>query len=376
MPDTIQRPSICLCMIVKDEVGVIARCLDSVRDLIDCWVICDTGSTDGTQALVQELLREVPGELYQRPWVDFSHNRSELLGFARARADYLLLLDADMTVSWDPAQLQDLAADSYMLRHLEDPEYWIKRLVRGDRNWRYVGAAHEYITTDLPELAENLSAIVVHHHPNGEITSGSKRDLRLLLDELAREPDNPRTVFYLAQTLRDLGRLDEAMGLYRRRSTMSDSPEEVFYALYQVGVLANRVGRRDEAVAALFDAWNTRPQRAEPLYELTRIFREGEEHHAAHLVSERGIRIRIPADALFVHRWMYEWGLLFEYSIAAYWAGQQQAALQACDRLLQMPYLPARYRKQTEVNRTYCLTAVRGSSAGAPHVSSTGSVAR
>ena len=360
-------------MIVRDEAGAIERLLDSVRELIDYWVICDTGSIDGTQALVQATLEGLPGELHEREWVNFGHNRSELLELARAKADYLLLLDADMTVTCDRQGLRGLSADSYMLRHAADPEYWIKRLVRGDRHWWYVGATHEYITTDEPDVTENLDAIVIHHHPDrGTRAEKFKRDLRLLVSELGRDPDNPRTVFYLAQTLRDSGRLDEAIRLYRRRSTMGGWPEEVFYALYQVGVLAARAGRRDEALAALFNAWSGRPERAEPLYELARLFRESADHHAAHLVSERGIRIRIPGDTLFVHRWIYEWGLLFEYSIAAYWVGQPSAALQACDRLLQMPHLPEHFRKQTEINRSYCLDVVRGTA----HVSSTGSMSR
>jgi tetratricopeptide (TPR) repeat protein len=385
---TPRKPSICLCMIVKDEAGVIGRCLRSVRGLIDCWAICDTGSSDGTQELVCGFLEGIPGGLHQRPWVDFGHNRSELMELARGKADYLLLLDADMTVSYDPTRLHRLSADSYMLRHAENPEYWIKRLVRGDRRWWYVGATHEYIATDGPDRAENLGAIVIHHHGDGGTrVEKFERDLRLLSAELRREPGNARRVFYLAQTLRDLGRLEESIDLYRRRATMGGWPEEVFYALYQVGVLTDRLGRRDEAVVALFDAWDNRPQRAEPLYELAWMFREPRQYHAAHLVSERGIRIPVPRDTLFVHRWVYEWGLLFEYSIAAYWVGQPSAALAACDRLLGMSQLPAVYRKQTEVNRTHCMhavdskpnkgntTATRGQSVG-PHRSSRSSAVR
>jgi glycosyltransferase involved in cell wall biosynthesis len=108
-----RKPSICLCMIVKDEAGVIERCLRSVLGLIDRWVICDTGSTDGTQELVRSSLEEIDGDLHQRPWVDFGHNRTEVMELARGTADYLLLLDADMTVTYDEAGLHDLAADSY-----------------------------------------------------------------------------------------------------------------------------------------------------------------------------------------------------------------------------------------------------------------------
>ena len=361
MTSIVQKPSICLCMIVKDEAGVIERCLESVRGVIDYWVICDTGSTDGTQDLVRRALDGIPGELHQQPWVDFGHNRSELMALARSKADYLLLLDADMTVSYDRTRLHSLNADSYMLRHDEDPEYWIKRLVRGDRRWWYVGATHEYIATDGTDRVRSLRAIVVHHHADGGTRAEKlERDLRLLSEELAREPDNARTVFYLAQTMSGLGRLEEAIELYRRRAGMGAWPEEVFYSFYQVGLLTDRLGQRDQAIVALFEAWNSRPQRAEPLYVLSSMFRDRRQYHTAHLLGERGIRTPIPADALFLHRWMYEWGLLFEYSIAAYWVGQPDAALRACDRLLAMPQLPDTYREQTEANRTYCVRAVRG----------------
>jgi hypothetical protein len=65
-----------------------------------------------------------------------------------------------------------------------------------------------------------------------------------------------------------------------------------------------------------------------------------------------------------VHLWVYEWGLLFEYSIAAYWTGRHRAALGACDRLLAMSSLPAPYREQTKANRAYCVSALGGEPAG------------
>ena len=41
--------TLCLCMIVKNEAKIITKCLDSISNYIDYWVISDTGSTDGTQ---------------------------------------------------------------------------------------------------------------------------------------------------------------------------------------------------------------------------------------------------------------------------------------------------------------------------------------
>ena len=351
--------AICLCMIVRDEAEVIERCLASVRGLIDRWVICDTGSGDDTRTLIEAALHDVPGELHERTWVDFGHNRTELMTLAQGKADYLLLIDADMTVSFDRARLAGLTADSYSLRHAEDPEYWIKRLVRGDRSWRYVGATHEYITTDSVDRTERLDAIVIHHHQDGGTRAEKfERDLRLLSREHERNPGDPRTVFYLAQTLRDLGRLDEAIHHYERRAGLEGWEEEAFYSLYQVGALNARLARHPQAVEALLRAWNRAPRRAESLVLLAGLFRERGEYHLAHLVAKRGLRIRMPVEGLFVERWVYEWGLLFEYSIAAYWVGQPREALETCDRLLALPQLPEAHRRQTIENRRYCMRAM------------------
>src|SRR5262245_40841050 len=93
------RPTVCLSMIVKDEAHVIRRCLDSVRPLIDSWVIVDTGSTDGTQDIIRTHFADLPGELFERPWKDFAHNRTEALELARGRAGYVLVMDADDRVT-------------------------------------------------------------------------------------------------------------------------------------------------------------------------------------------------------------------------------------------------------------------------------------
>lgn len=94
---------ISLVMIVKNESHVIERCLASVLPVIDTWVIVDTGSTDGTQQKIKDFFDRVgiPGKLYERPWVDFGHNRSELLELARPEADYSLMIDADEILEFE-----------------------------------------------------------------------------------------------------------------------------------------------------------------------------------------------------------------------------------------------------------------------------------
>jgi glycosyltransferase involved in cell wall biosynthesis len=43
-----------LCMIVKNESKIIEKCLNSIVDYLDYWVICETGSMDGAQSVIKK----------------------------------------------------------------------------------------------------------------------------------------------------------------------------------------------------------------------------------------------------------------------------------------------------------------------------------
>jgi tetratricopeptide (TPR) repeat protein len=339
-------------MIVRDEAAVIERCLASCRDLIDRWVICDTGSVDDTPARIERALAGVPGELHHHEWVDFGHNRTEVLRLARGRADHLLLLDADWTVEVAPGALEDLTADSYMVRHAGAVEFHNKRIVAGRLDWRYVGATHEYITCPDERTCERLDAVTIHVHAVGGSQGRWERDLELL----ARQPDDPRSAFYYAQTLRDLGRTEEARAAYERRATMGGWEEEVYCALHEAGTLAGW----PDAVDLLTAAWERRPQRLEAVYDLSVALRLHDRHHAAHRFTSLAAglaELPVPADDLHVAPWVYRWGLLFEYAITAYWIGDHVASIAACDALLARDDLPPEYRAQTARNRRYAIEA-------------------
>ncbi len=322
-----RTPDIALCMIVRDEAAIIERCLASVRGLVDTWVICDTGSTDATPQIIERVLAGLPGHLHRRRWVDFGHNRSELMNLAQGAARYLLLVDADMTIK-QRSPLPDLVADAYVLRENGALDFGVLRLVRGDRHWWYEGSTHEFLCTDGRFTQDELGALTVNHHGDGSARAGKLlRDLGLLKREIAAGTASPRTSFYLAQTYRDLDRREAAIRWYRKRVELGGWEEEVFYANLQEGILRLEDGI-GAASSVLLEAWQRRPSRAEPLYHLARAYRERGDTALAHLFACRGLEIGYPADLLFVNRWVYEWGIRLERAIAAARLGRLDEAFE------------------------------------------------
>lgn len=83
-------PTISLCMIVKNEEAVLARCLDSIANLMDEIIIVDTGSTDRTK----EIAARYTSKIYDYKWNnDFSAARN--FSFSKAGMDYIYAADAD-----------------------------------------------------------------------------------------------------------------------------------------------------------------------------------------------------------------------------------------------------------------------------------------
>ena len=137
----------------------------------------------------------IPGELHERPWRNFGHNRSEALTLAQGHGDYIWVMDADDTVVGTP-DFGGLSADVYNLRYGQGARfmYWRRHLFRDGLRWRYEGVVHEYAVCDDPFVEERL---------DGEYYIDSRRlgarnldpqkyarDRDLLLAEVERNPDD------------------------------------------------------------------------------------------------------------------------------------------------------------------------------------------
>lgn len=346
---------VCLSMIVKNEAAVIARCLSSVRPLIDCWCIVDTGSTDDTCAVIETLMEDVPGALHRRPWRSFAHNRNEALELslavlAQQRAgqqegtdpDYLMVIDADETLHLPSGYVRPwLSAAAYDLEmRFADTRYARPSLLSVAAGWRYVGVLHEYLQSPQHTHISKLSGPWVEVRPEGARSRNPRKfhdDAALLEAALIEEPDNSRYWFYLGQSYRDAGEIPAALRAYQRRAEMPGWDEENWYTYLQIALLLERsVGAQEMAqVQAAFDrAYQYRPSRAETLVEMARWHRQQGRYAQALLYSRAAVQTPATTDRLFVDHSAYSWRAWDEYSISAFYCQCFAEGAVALQRLL------------------------------------------
>ncbi len=362
-----EKPKICLNMIVKDESRVIKRCLDSVKSIIDYWVIVDTGSKDGTQEIIKTHLKEIPGELHERPWVNFEVNRNQALELAQGKRDYILFMDADDLLEFQPEfQWPSFHFDLYnMWRGVKGFTYHKPQLVKAGLPWRWVGVTHEYLDCGQPYTSMVLEKVL---YITGDGSASSRdpskflKNIRLLEDGLKKEPHNDRYAFYLAESYRDAGEKGKAFECYQKRISMGGWDEEIFWSKLQIAHLLHGMGVPIQIVIEAYkDAHQFRPHRIEPTYYLAAIYNEQRNYNKAYACLKARELIAQPdqKDSLFNHDWIEEYGLAFQLSICSYYLGHYQESLDACDKLRTIADLPKSWAEQNEVNRAFAVDKLK-----------------
>ena len=324
-----------LTLMIKNEAPIVVRCIDSARRVADAVCVCDTGSTDATLDVLGTYLPTlgVPTKVVHAPWVDFGTSRTEGMRATVALCDelgwdkkstYSLVLDADMVLRvTDAFDKRALRCSSYRMRQESASlVYYNTRLMRLSDPWVCVGPTHEYWDCAV-SVADTgtVEAAYIDDVGDGNCKGDKlERDEMLLRAALATDPTNARHMFYLAQTLRDLGDAEAAIEWYKRRVEAGGWAQEIWYSMYQTAAMYYKLRRMPE-----MEYWGLKAQeylcgldnvghRAECLYLLTRAFRETGQHHKAWHYYALGSRIArtVPsADALFVEPEVY--ARLFEY---------------------------------------------------------------
>jgi glycosyltransferase involved in cell wall biosynthesis len=343
--------SIILTLIVKDEEHVIERCLRSALPYVDKYLIVDTGSTDKTQEKIRQTAEQlgVSGFIFERPWVNFGHNRSEVLQLVRetftsdssndSKHVWAFMIDADdfLCGSSDCSQLRShLAAlrnqqpqknAATLSIHKGSIHYKRTCIFHSSVRWGYEGSIHEYPKCEdeahIGSLADKGYYIEARcEGARSKDPLKYEKDAEMLSAELAVNPLNTRAAFYYAQSLRDAGQAVKAVEAYKRRATLGGWNEEVYISVLNIV-------RMWGDLSLLWKAAGIR--RLEVAAEAMRICRLRSDFNQEVYAFAAQVKdvLKEPKDGLFIEPEYYKWIFWDEFAIFAYYTANYKESYMA-----------------------------------------------
>ena len=362
--------TIALCMIVKDEAEVITRAFSSVRGFVDYYCICDTGSTDNTIQVIKDYWEEhgLKGEVHQRPWVNFAHNRQESFELGRGKCDYIMTLDADEVFApvKDDNPLLDCVVETLpkfsgdcveVFTIYGETNYTRAQFFKDGLDWKWVQPVHEVCICEDRQSIELLTDACVVPSPDGARASDPQRFLRdafVFETYMIDNPEDGRGWFYLAQSYQNAGHPEKAIFPLEKCLEFSKWDEETYLTHLRLGRYKRDAGLSEaETLSHFVDAYNFRPHRAEAIYELLAHYRARDQFWAAILYGEKALTIPYPQrDRLFVETIVHDWQIKDELSIAYYWVGRYEESKKLCEDLLkkEIRTMPKGVRERIQQN--------------------------
>jgi glycosyltransferase involved in cell wall biosynthesis len=328
-------------------------------------VIVDTGSTDGTQDIIKEFMKDVPGELAERPWVDFAYNRNEALDLSRKRGDYSLFIDADEQFIPSP-DLRELptSKDCYFIRIKEKMSFHERCfLLKNSQNIFWKGVLHEGVYSEekqdeeLFQKGEILSLTEYGNRSSDPMKY--KKDAWILEEALKKEPNNRRYAFFLAQSYSNAKEYALALDSYRKRSEMGGEEDEVFFSLFMIGALQEQLGFDLKICAESFlKAHKFRPYRHEPLYGIAVYYVKNGRYQEAYYILNKCINFHYPEDSIFVQTHIRDYLIPYLFIECCYCLKKYDECFIAGEKLLSIPGLPLEIAQKVKINLSKLKTEI------------------
>ncbi len=359
-----KQPLMVVLLMVKDEHKVILPTLETYlsKDLKAgkpdtgevAYILYDTGSTDGTETLARNFFEEhgiINYIIEQEEFINFAASRNRALSIARQAypgSTFILFPDAE----WYLHGFDELLTfcrekvTEYETGVFPPPYYHIRlersdcytsvtpRLFLTDDNVEFEGVVHECPTKFSEESAPTNVYIELGSSKFGADKSQNRwyRDRNLLLQDLQANPKNSRSVLYLGLTEKWLGHDHIAYIYLKKRVKMPESPQEDYFALFNLAEVTERLSCSDpenytweEALGYYMQAYAMRPHRAEPLVRLADYYLRNDNFAVAYLFARRATELPMPnveQEILPIYLDDYDYYRFEVLSRAAWYAGE------------------------------------------------------
>jgi hypothetical protein len=268
------KPLVVLSGIFKNEAAGILATLEPLAPLIDVVAVLDTGSTDGTPELIEQWSKDnnKPCIVVRGSWPGrFDVARNQAMQIAQSvGAEWILEIDSDWILTGDILGLRKALEQGSPAHALQfnvltpASEILAARLRRSDAPFTWRGGVHEEITWmggGQPVIGhlDGVKFLYKNTTTEEQRQARYKRDIEILSQDAET---NSRSAFYKAQTLANLGRIEEAVPWYVKageNTTASAGMRAV--AFFRAAVFTDNL-------EFFKQSYVIDPSRAEPLWEM------------------------------------------------------------------------------------------------------------
>ena len=342
--------TITLCMIVRNEEKNIERSLNSALPHVDSWCIIDTGSTDSTMQKILEITNTAkkPGQLHQRPWVNFGHNRTELLELARPLGDWCFMLDADDSLeilkynkNGFAYENLDKSVDAYTLKHvILSMEHYRQAVFNSSSPWIYIGVIHESAhlnSLDKKPIYNHIHNITVITREEGYRSQNPNkyRDDALLLEvEIMKDPTNTRNLYYAANSWREAKESEKAEFWYKNAIENEGNINDIYYSYMNLVILTSDIEKKFQYS---WKAHDLCPDKLEATYYLLVYLREhkiwNSQGYAIGLVTYESYNPKL-IQVVTINPEIYNFRFYDEFSIYAHFTKHYMQAVMVGEKAL------------------------------------------
>jgi tetratricopeptide (TPR) repeat protein len=187
-----------------------------------------------------------------------------------------------------------------------------------------------------------------------------QRLITRFLAEAESNPDDPLPVHMLAQIYFNVQDFANARSYSERLIELGAEDEDIFLAMVRIAQSMDKLGTGWLDVQdAYLRAWEFRPTRAEPFYEIARHYSAAKRYQLGYLFAERAAQIPLPAHDMVVHDpAVYSWRAIDEQAVCASGIGKHPEAFNLCRRLLNRHDIPEDHRNRIAANRDTSVPAM------------------
>lgn len=328
------KNKVSLNLIMKDESKVLKRMLESVAPIVDYYVVIDTGSTDDSKKIVKDFFDEkgIKGEIHDHPFVNFQDARNFALKKVKGKADYGFWIDCDeQLIIKDGFNLDSFLKELYKYDlvvttvNSGGSRFGRRNFFKTQKKFRWQGKVHEILLNDEDVKIGGYDKLeILVQHDGNSWSEGSKQKYLKHAEILEREvakTNEPRDVFYLAQSYRDANEPQKSMEWYKKRVEMTSGfYEERYYSQFMVGVQYEALKKPyNETLIEYLKCSELDSERAEHLLNAIILLQNNGLWNTAYILSRYAVEKfhnKLPKNRLlFLHNHTYTGGLLNAHNL-------------------------------------------------------------